>query len=153
MNSYVRQLTELKRALISMLMLFNDIAHLDLEADLNIRDRGLIMYIGETGGISMKDLSARYEVKFSTMTGIIDRLEKKGIVVRTPNKLDKRGVIVSLEESWQHRIDIHFKHVSKLARTAFKAISKEKFDILMKLLLESTQSAKEGLDNSSAHNR
>lgn len=153
MKSYVGQLTELKQALISMVRLIDDIGHPGFEANLNVREMVIILYIAKTGGISMKDLSDHYNVNFSTMTGIIDRLEKKGIVVRKPNKLDKRGIIVSLEESWQQRSEIYFKHIEKLARIAFKAISKEKFDVLVKLLLESTQSAKESIDNLSLHDR
>lgn len=41
-------------------------------------------------GISLKDLSRRVSLAHSTVSGIVDRLEKRGIIVRRANSADRR---------------------------------------------------------------
>jgi DNA-binding MarR family transcriptional regulator len=41
-------------------------------------------------GISLKDLSKAVNLAHSTISGIVDRLEKRGFLLRTPLKTDRR---------------------------------------------------------------
>src|ERR687885_38939 len=41
-------------------------------------------------GLSLKELSRRMELSHSTVSGIVDRLERNGLVRRTPNPEDRR---------------------------------------------------------------
>jgi DNA-binding MarR family transcriptional regulator len=50
----------------------------------------------DSGPASSAQLSRSLYVKPSTMTGLIDRLEKKGLVVRTPKIGDRRVSIIKL---------------------------------------------------------
>jgi DNA-binding MarR family transcriptional regulator len=50
----------------------------------------------DSGPASSAQLSRTLYVKPSTMTGMIDRLEKKGLVVRTPKIGDRRVSIIKL---------------------------------------------------------
>ncbi len=42
------------------------------------------------GGVSLKDLSKAVNLAHSTVSGIVDRLEKRGFLVRTPFPSDRR---------------------------------------------------------------
>jgi DNA-binding MarR family transcriptional regulator len=44
----------------------------------------------ESGGMSLKELSAHLGLAHSTVSGIVDRLQKRGLVLRQTDKVDKR---------------------------------------------------------------
>jgi len=48
------------------------------------------------GGWSLKYLANLAKVSRATMTGIIDTMEKNGLVVRVPNLKDKRSMLVKI---------------------------------------------------------
>ena len=50
-------------------------------------------------GIPFKDLAAANWCTRPTMTGIVDTLEKKGLVTRQPNPDDRRSLLVRLTDS------------------------------------------------------
>ena len=47
-----------------------------------------------TRGASLRELSREVSLAHSTVSGIVDRLEKRGLVERDPDPVDKRIVIV-----------------------------------------------------------
>jgi len=52
--------------------------------------------IFENESLSLSDLSERMYLHPSTITGVIDRLEKKGYVIRNRDKVDRRVIYVQL---------------------------------------------------------
>jgi DNA-binding MarR family transcriptional regulator len=52
--------------------------------------------ISQNESLSLKDLSERMYLHPSTITGVIDRLEKKGYVTRNRDKMDRRVIYVQL---------------------------------------------------------
>ena len=52
----------------------------------------------ELDGQPFKDLAAAIGCTRPTMTGVVDTLEKNGLVRREPNPLDRRSVLVTLTE-------------------------------------------------------
>ena len=53
----------------------------------------------ERDGIPFKELAAVNWCAPPTMTGIVDTLEKKGLVIRQPNPNDRRSLLVCLTDS------------------------------------------------------
>lgn len=53
----------------------------------------------ERDGIPFKELAAANWCTPPTMTGIVDTLEKKGLVIRQPNPDDRRSLLVCLTDS------------------------------------------------------
>jgi len=71
--------------------------------DRNIRSLGLtpsqfdvIATLGDTHGISCGELSAKTLVTKGTLTGVLDRLEAKGIIERVRSKSDRRCTMIRL---------------------------------------------------------
>ncbi len=56
----------------------------------------LVLY--EAGAMSPSHLARRIMVKSSTVTGIIDRLEHKGLVTRVRNSPDRRVITIELTQ-------------------------------------------------------
>jgi MarR family transcriptional regulator, organic hydroperoxide resistance regulator len=52
--------------------------------------------ISQNESLSLSDLSERMYLHPSTMTGVIDRLERKGYVTRSRDKVDRRVIYVQL---------------------------------------------------------
>lgn len=81
-----------------------------------------ILALSEYGPMPISRLAKYILVKPSTVTGIIDRLEQKGLVTRTRNMSDRRVVTITLTDAGRH-----------LASEAPPPIPKEIVDGLRKL--------------------
>ncbi len=54
--------------------------------------------IGYLGGVPFSEIGAKMMVTVSNLTGIVDRLEEKGIVTRERDKRDRRVIYVKLTD-------------------------------------------------------
>jgi DNA-binding MarR family transcriptional regulator len=50
-------------------------------------------------GLSLKDLAARLGLAHSTVSGIVDRLERRGLVRRKPDARDRRATMITPTET------------------------------------------------------
>jgi DNA-binding MarR family transcriptional regulator len=58
----------------------------------------VVKMLESLGGLSLSDLSDRIRAQNSTVTGIVDRMEREGLVVRARSTEDKRVVNIRLTE-------------------------------------------------------
>ena len=63
---------------------------------LHLNNSGSLRFFGRQDGLSQTELSGRSQVDRTTMGGIIDRLEKEGLVKRQPHPEDRRAYQVFL---------------------------------------------------------
>ena len=61
----------------------------------------LLVAIKYTPGIGVRELAARERVSPPALSNHIDRLEREGLVVRTPSRSDRRRVGLTLTEDGQ----------------------------------------------------
>lgn len=66
--------------------------------DLTPRQFGLLGFLWQEDGISQAELSAKSQIDRTTMGGVIDRLEKEGLVVRCSHPEDRRAYRICLTE-------------------------------------------------------
>jgi DNA-binding MarR family transcriptional regulator len=52
--------------------------------------RGVMQVVVRSGGLSLKECSREVGLSHSTVSGIVDRLEKQGLIVRQTDKQDRR---------------------------------------------------------------
>src|SRR6266545_6181960 len=64
--------------------------------DLTPQQFGLLAFLWLEDGLSQTELSARSQIDRTTMGGIVDRLEKEGLVQRRPHPDDRRAYQVFL---------------------------------------------------------
>lgn len=87
--------------------LLRELAHcvqaFELLSGRHIRSLGLtpaqfnvITVLGETNSMNCGDLGSRALITKGTLTGVLDRLEQKGLVIREVSQDDRRSVIVGL---------------------------------------------------------
>ena len=95
----------------------------------------VIATLGNTDGMNMTDLAAKTLVTKGTLTGIIDRLEKKGIVARVIPPENRRSFTIILTPEGEKTFNTVFPaHIDYL---------KERFDRLSAKELEDTRQALE----------
>ena len=71
-----------------------------------IREKGLtvsqlfvLLALYERDGMTPQELSSKLALNSSTLTGILDRLEQKGLVKREMNATDRRSIVIKLTDS------------------------------------------------------
>ena len=83
----------------------------------------VIATLGNTNGMSMTDIAERTLVTKGTLTGIIDRLEKKGLVRREVPPDNRRSFIIVLTSEGKKTFDRVFPaHIAHL-KERFERIS------------------------------
>ena len=94
--------------------------------------------IGYLGGVPFSEIGAKMMVTVSNLTGIVDRLEEKGIVVRERDKRDRRVIHVKLTEKgkklYKVSITTFENSVSRFISPLNKSQQKELSTLLRKLL-------------------
>lgn len=96
--------------------------------DLTAPQADIIFTLGNTDGMTFKQLSERTLTTKGTLTGIIDRLEDKGLVKRVTSKEDRRSTIATLTRKGERLFETVFPaHIAHL-QTRFAHLSKREID-------------------------
>jgi DNA-binding MarR family transcriptional regulator len=90
----------------------------------------ILATLGNTEGMSFKDLGEKTLITKGTLTGVIDRLELRGIVKRVASRSDGRSTIVRLtrkgEDEFARIFPVHVAHL----RQPFACLSEAEMDAL-----------------------
>lgn len=102
-----------------------------------VRDNGLthaqfdiIATLGNTTGMSYKELGERTLITKGTLTGVIERLEQKGLVLRERSLDDKRSFFVRLTPAGDQVFCDVFPKVIARGKELFTAYSDAEFEAL-----------------------
>ena len=94
--------------------------------------------IGYAGGLAFSEIGEKMMVTVSNLTGIVDRLEEKGVVVRERDSRDRRVVHVTPTDKglklYKNTIPLFEKSISQFFSPLSKAQQKELASLLRKLI-------------------
>jgi MarR family 2-MHQ and catechol resistance regulon transcriptional repressor len=90
----------------------------------------IIATLGNTAGMTYKQLGERTLITKGTLTGVIERLEQKGLVARQRSGGDKRSFFVSLTASGEQLFDQVFPTVVAHGNRLFASCSEADFDAI-----------------------
>ncbi|MEO0378374.1 MAG: MarR family transcriptional regulator [Cyanobacteria bacterium P01_A01_bin.17] len=94
----------------------------------------VIATLGNTQGMSMSEIGEKTLITKGTLTGVIDRLIKKELVMRENSPSDRRTVIVYLTPKGQHVFEQVFPaHIAYL-KTQFEKLESSELELLRVLL-------------------
>lgn len=122
---------------------FNLLSHKRLQDDLEKLDLTppqfyVLATIGYAGRLPFSEIGEKMMVTVSNLTGIVDRLEEKGWVVRERDANDRRVVRVSLTEKgskvYRSTIPLFEKSISQFFSPLNKSEQKELSSLLRKLM-------------------
>ena len=96
----------------------------------------IIATLGNTPGMSYKELGNKTLITKGTLTGVIERLEQKGLVERQRSEEDKRSFFVRLTPAGDAMFREVFPKVVERGRQVFAGYSAHDFDTLEKTLTQ-----------------
>jgi DNA-binding MarR family transcriptional regulator len=111
--------------------------------DRHIRSLGLtesqfdvIATLGDTEGMTCRTLSEHTLVTKGTLTGVLDRLEAKGMLKRVPSREDRRSIMVRLTAQGERLFRRVFPaHIAFLKPYFERALTPQEMRALRRLLL------------------
>ncbi|MBE9206535.1 MarR family transcriptional regulator [Nostoc sp. LEGE 06077] len=102
--------------------------------DLTPAQFDVIATLGNTSGMFMGEIGEKTFITKGTLTGVIDRLEKKNLVVREVPTDNRRSVVVKLTYEGQALFEVIFPaHITYL-KERFEQIEKSELELLRVLL-------------------
>lgn len=106
--------------------------HTDL--NLTINEIHILEKIGENHGINIRDLAECLGVTTATVTVAIQKLQKKGYVLKEKSQSDLRGVILSLTPDGRRVVRSHNIFHIRMVRSMTSGLSDEEKDALYESL-------------------
>lgn len=106
---------------------------------------GVLRVVAEAGeeGIRLTDISNRLLVSCAHVTGLVDRLEEQGLVVREPHPSDRRALLAKLTPHGREVVaDVMPRHNAR-AKAVFGALTGEERKQLVQLLNRLADAARE----------
>jgi MarR family transcriptional regulator, 2-MHQ and catechol-resistance regulon repressor len=94
----------------------------------------IVATLGNTPGMSYKELGERTLITKGTLTGVIERLEQKGLVVRERSSDDKRSFHVRLSDAGEAVFRDVFPKVVAHGKRPFAEFSEAEFDEMDEVL-------------------
>ncbi|MFC0232508.1 MarR family winged helix-turn-helix transcriptional regulator [Vagococcus entomophilus] len=102
--------------------------------DVTLSQWAVLAIVWEHEGIRSSDLQEILHVKVSTASGVIKRMEKKGLIVRKKNREDRREMhLYSTELSKNMAVEV-VETVKELNREMLHGFSAEEKELFMNLM-------------------
>ena len=98
------------------------------------REVTLLRTLAAEGPMITKDLGGRFHVPVSTMTGLVDRMEKKGLVRRLPGRRDRRSIELEATPAGVLALREHGRGIEAVARGMLDALSDRDQQALITIL-------------------
>lgn len=74
--------------------IFNRLLHREGIGEINSAQGRILFALWEKDGIPITELSQKTMLERSTLTGMLDRLERDGLIVREPSSRDRRVLLI-----------------------------------------------------------
>jgi DNA-binding MarR family transcriptional regulator len=100
-----------------------------------------LAHLNETEPCSMGELHAAFMHKRSTLTSVVDRLEKRELVTRNPDPADRRSSRVALTSKGRELAGQVHAHLLELERRVIESISPEVLAAFHDVLRHVTEAA------------
>ena len=110
----------------------HNMGHKFKEMNLTGTQMMLIRILSHDKEMKVSDLSEKLGLSNSTVSGILDRLEKQGLVERIRSKEDRRVVFVSVTEEFKTTGQDHFSEMESSFEAMTSKATPEEIDTIIK---------------------
>ena len=94
----------------------------------------VLSYINSNKEIYQKDIEKRFSIRRSTATEILNLMEKRNLIKRTPSKIDKRLNNIEITEEGIKLEKVGKEKIKELEKHMTKSLTKEEKKELIRLL-------------------
>lgn len=98
------------------------------------RELALLHTLVADGPMITKELGGRFRVPVSTMTGLVDRMERKGLVRRVPGRRDRRSIELEATPAGALALREHARGIAAIARGMLEALPERDQQVLITIL-------------------
>lgn len=109
-------------------------AHIRCRTGLTPSQFDIIATLGNTPGMTFKELGERTLITKGTLTGVVDRLQAKGLVRRVTQREDRRSTVVQLTKKGEVEFERVFAPQVAFGKQSFVNYDAQDFDALEKEL-------------------
>lgn len=114
---------DLQRSIEELVHHFQAASTSSLDGDLSVQEVKLIELIGRREYCIMREIADHLHVAVSTVTALVDRLEKKEIVMRKRTDEDRRIIRVLLTRSGNKLFQSHVEELLNLCRGVLRSLN------------------------------
>lgn len=128
-------------ALEKMLMKMQEVDNfcVELTKDISKRDFSIIVYVGKSNEVIMRDIAEYLNTPMSTTTGIVDKLVDKGYITRFHSQEDRRIIKVKLSKFGKDSFDLLETSLFNMSNTMLSDLAPQERTSLISLLEKVTQ--------------
>ena len=98
----------------------------------------IILYINEFGPQRMKSVGERFKIKFSTLTSLVDKIERLNLVKRVNSKEDRRSILVTITKKGKRMLDEYNSQIRSLAEKISEIAQEDNLPTLVETLEKAT---------------
>ncbi|MEO0472011.1 MAG: MarR family transcriptional regulator [Bacteroidota bacterium] len=101
----------------------------------------IILYINDFGPQRMKTVGERFRIKFSTLTSLVDKIERLNLVKRVNSKEDRRSILVTLTKKGKKMLEEYNAQIRVLAEKISKTAQADHLPEFVETLERATTAA------------
>ncbi|MEZ4827432.1 MAG: MarR family winged helix-turn-helix transcriptional regulator [Bacteroidia bacterium] len=98
----------------------------------------IILYIDDFGPQRMKAVGEQFKIKFSTLTSLVDKIEKLNLVKRVNSKDDRRSIMVTITKKGKKMLEEYNSQIKSLAERISEVSQTETLPQLVATLEKAT---------------
>jgi MarR family transcriptional regulator, organic hydroperoxide resistance regulator len=102
------------------------------DSNLTVPQGMLIGILAHHGEMKVSDLSEKLGLSNSTVSGIIDRLERQGVVERVRSSEDRRIVYISLSDSAKKNSQKYYENINNTFDKILDKATREELEVILK---------------------
>lgn len=104
---------------------------IELSKDISKRDFAVLIYVGKSSDVIMRDIAIYLGIPVSTTTGVIDKLVEKGYLKRYHSKEDRRTIKIGLSKFGQDSYNLLQSTLHHMGGAMLSGLSaKEQSDLI-----------------------
>lgn len=85
----------------------------------------IILYINDFGPQRMKAVGEKFKIKFSTLTSLVDKIERLNLVKRVNSKEDRRSILVTITKKGKKMLEEYNSQIRDLAEKMSEIATQE----------------------------
>lgn len=133
------ELTDLERQLLQMRNAFRQHQNeIRKKYKISANEMEIILYISENGPQRMKSVGEQFKIKFSTLTSLVDKIERLNLVKRVNSKEDRRSILVTITKKGKKMLEEYNSQIRSLADRITEIAQKDNLPTLVETLEKAT---------------